>query len=194
MEVEVRERPPIAGLAFPDERRLVPARRPNVPVETIDADVQLAADEPARVRRFPVEDFRPRLRPLELGSKSGPERLGIRRRASVDGFVVDARALTKVLRRRDDARFLEQVVDFGRGHCRPVTYARPEPSARLACGTKREPKRRSSACGECSAEERGTSIERSTAIIGTVIRRLSRRCCASEQPSSWCRAFPAASR
>ena len=54
-EIEVRQRPAIAGLAFPDERRLVPARRPDVTIEAVDADVELAADEPLRVRRLPVE-------------------------------------------------------------------------------------------------------------------------------------------
>ena len=46
MEIEVGQRAAIAGLAFPDERGLVAARRADVAIEAVDADVELAADEP----------------------------------------------------------------------------------------------------------------------------------------------------
>ncbi len=88
VEVEVGQRAAVARLAFPDERGLVAARRANVAVEAVGADVELAADEPLRVRRLPVEDLRPGLHPLELGGERRPERLGIGGRARVDARVV----------------------------------------------------------------------------------------------------------
>jgi hypothetical protein len=39
----------------------------DVAVDAVVADVELAADEPLRVRRLPVEDGVPVLEPLELG-------------------------------------------------------------------------------------------------------------------------------
>src|SRR5204862_529923 len=51
VQIEIRERAAIARLAFPDERRLVPARAADVAIEAVDADVDLPADEADRVRR-----------------------------------------------------------------------------------------------------------------------------------------------
>ena len=72
-EIEVRQRAPIARLALPDKRRLVAAPGAHVAIETIGADVELAADKPLGVRRVPLEHFRPRLNPLELLRKVFPE-------------------------------------------------------------------------------------------------------------------------
>jgi hypothetical protein len=49
VQVEVGERPPVAGLAFPDDRGGVAARGAHVAIEAVDADVELAVDEPLRV-------------------------------------------------------------------------------------------------------------------------------------------------
>ena len=87
MEVEVGQRPPIAGLAFPDDRGLVAARAAHVAVQAVDADVQLAADEPLRMRRLPVEHGRPRTRPLELACQARPERFGISLRFGIHALV-----------------------------------------------------------------------------------------------------------
>ena len=75
IQVEVGQRAPIARLAFPDDRRLVPPRPADVAVDAVDAGVERAADEPLRVRRLPVEHLRPRRRPLELRAQSPPRTL-----------------------------------------------------------------------------------------------------------------------
>src|SRR5262245_40992139 len=116
MEVEVRERTAIAGLTFPDERCLVASRRPDVAIEAIGADVEPPADEPLRVRRLPVEHFRPGLDPLELGRETCPESLWICRRLRVNGLVVCERVFAPFRRRRNHASLLEKVLDLGRGH------------------------------------------------------------------------------
>jgi hypothetical protein len=78
IEIEVRQRAAIAGLPFPDEGGLVAARRSNVTIDAIDRHVDLAADEPFRMRWIaPVEHPGPLAAPLELGGKTGPESLWI---------------------------------------------------------------------------------------------------------------------
>ena len=84
VELEVGQRAAIAGLALPDEGRLVAAPGADMAVEAIGADVQLAADEPLRVRRIPLEHLRPGLNPLELLGEVLPERFRVRRRPGVD--------------------------------------------------------------------------------------------------------------
>ena len=49
--------------------------RADVAVEAVGADVELAADEPFRMRRVPLEHLRPRLDPLELARRSRPRTL-----------------------------------------------------------------------------------------------------------------------
>ena len=60
IELPVGDGAAIAGLAFPDDRGLVAPPAADVPVQAVDAGVQLAADEPLRVRRLPVEHLGPR--------------------------------------------------------------------------------------------------------------------------------------
>ena len=45
----------LAGLPFPQNRDLVLARRSQVAIEAVIADVGLTADEPFRVRRIPFK-------------------------------------------------------------------------------------------------------------------------------------------
>jgi hypothetical protein len=116
MEIEVGQRAPIARLTFPDDRGLVAAGGADVAIETVRADVELAADEPFGVRRLPVEDPGPRLDPLELSGEAGPERFGIGGRARVDLRVVRERVLAPVGGGREDARLVEERVNFRGGH------------------------------------------------------------------------------
>jgi len=113
IEVPVRERPPIPGLTLPDKRRLVAPRTADVAIEAVDAGVDFSADEPLRVRCIPLENFRPRLDPLELPRKPGPERFGIGGRARVDAGIADVRLACEGLRRREAAVFLQKGIDFG---------------------------------------------------------------------------------
>src|SRR5206468_3450688 len=48
-----------------------------MPVQTVHGDVQLSAKEPLRMRRVPLTDRVPRLRPLQLRRLPGPKRFGI---------------------------------------------------------------------------------------------------------------------
>ena len=90
-EIEVGQRAAIARLAFPDERGLVAPRAADVAVETVDADVEGAADEPFRVGRLPVEHAIPAARPFKLIREARPERFRIAVRLGVDRFVADER-------------------------------------------------------------------------------------------------------
>ena len=72
-EVPVGEHPPIARLALPDDRRLVAARARQVPVEAVGRYVELAVDEPARVRRLPIEHLAPGGHPFERAGLLLPE-------------------------------------------------------------------------------------------------------------------------
>ena len=88
-------------------------------VETVDAGVDRAADEPLRVRRLPVEHAVPGTRPLELAGKSRPERFRIAFGVGVDGSRRDTCArLRKSGERRKRAIFAEQIVVFGGFVCR----------------------------------------------------------------------------
>ena len=86
IQVEVGQRPPIARLTFPDDRRLVAPRSSDVTIDAIDARVERAADEPFRMRRLPLEHLRPLREPLQLVGEACPERLGIALGARVDAL------------------------------------------------------------------------------------------------------------
>jgi hypothetical protein len=55
MQIEIRQRPVIAGFSFPDDRGLVAPCRAHMPIQTVDAGIDLPADKPFRVRRIPLE-------------------------------------------------------------------------------------------------------------------------------------------
>ena len=86
-------------------------RRPHVPIETVDADVELAADEPLRVRWLPIEDLVPRLDPLELTRHARPKCLRVFFGFLVDRLVLDPSVFAKSIGRRELAPFLKQGVD-----------------------------------------------------------------------------------
>ncbi len=76
VELRVRERADLAGLAFPDERGFVAARPRQMAVERVVGEIGRSADEPLRVRRLPLESPAPRLEPVQLARGGGPEGLG----------------------------------------------------------------------------------------------------------------------
>jgi hypothetical protein len=57
MQLLIGEGAFIAGFAFPDNRRLVPARPCEMTVEAIFRNVEFPADEPLRERRFHSNTF-----------------------------------------------------------------------------------------------------------------------------------------
>jgi hypothetical protein len=59
VQVPVGQRAAIAGLALPDDRRLVAARAGNVPIDAVHAGVELAAGEPLGVWGRPFEHLIP---------------------------------------------------------------------------------------------------------------------------------------
>src|ERR1043166_2446840 len=66
VQVPVCQRASITGLTFPDQRRLVATRCLDVPVDTIDRDIELSAEKPLRVWRLPVAYLIPFGEPLQL--------------------------------------------------------------------------------------------------------------------------------
>jgi hypothetical protein len=114
IEVEVRQRAAVARLAFPDQRRLVTARSPDVTIDAVDARVDRATDEPLGVRRFPFEHLRPGRRPFELGRKCSPETFGILVGTRVDAFVVDVGLRAEFRRWWKCPVFLKEIGDICR--------------------------------------------------------------------------------
>src|SRR5262249_44713311 len=114
MQVVVSQRPAIARLTFPDDRGLVSTRTAHVSINTVDAGVQLAADEPLRVWRLPVEHAIPALRPLELSGKPCPVRFAVARGLRVQIVVFDVSLRAELLRRREAPVFAEQIVELRR--------------------------------------------------------------------------------
>ena len=84
VEIAVGERAGVPRLAFPDQCFFVGAPAGDVAIDAIRRDVQLAANEPFRVRRPPLKDFGPWCYPIELLGFLGPERFRIPLRLVVD--------------------------------------------------------------------------------------------------------------
>ena len=114
VEIEIGQRAPVAGLAFPDEGRLVAAPRAHVPIEAVRGDVDLAVGEPLRIGRVPLEHLRERLDPLELAREAGPERFGIFRRSCINTGIVDEGLGAELFRWSEAAVFFQEGFNFGR--------------------------------------------------------------------------------
>ncbi len=110
-EVGVRDRPRIARLPFPVIRDLRSLAGLDVPVDAVEADVELPTEEELRVRRLPLVQLRERLEPGDaLASFALPE--------LVEAQVVDVRLRVRLpgeLRRGRIAPLL-QLHRFDRGH------------------------------------------------------------------------------
>ncbi len=120
IQIEVGQRPAIAGLPFPDECGLVAACAANVAIDAVDRHVDLAADEPLGVRRIaPVEHLRPLAAPLELGRKLCPERFWISFGLFVGGRVSDDRFGAEFSGWFENAILVKERGDFRDLSCRP---------------------------------------------------------------------------
>ncbi len=128
VQVPVCERPRIARLALPHERRLVATRAAHMAVETIHARVQRAAGEPLRPRRIPLEHSAPGLRPLELMRHLRPERFVVLRGALVHCGGIDVRPFREIRGRREFPVLVEEDVDIVRHgtHSRCATGPSPD--------------------------------------------------------------------
>src|SRR5687767_1111026 len=98
MQIPVRVRARVAGLAFPDECSLVAPRAGQVAVETVVGCVQLAAYEPFGMRGLPLEHPLPRLEPLELARPFAPEGFGVGRGTIIDTGIGGIGLRAKVVR------------------------------------------------------------------------------------------------
>jgi hypothetical protein len=100
VQLGVRHRPLLKVLALPDDRRLVAARRLQVPVDAVVRDVEISADEPFHVRGIPLAHGRPRLEPLQFPRVGLPERIGVLRVLPVKRVVAHHRLRGEGIRRR----------------------------------------------------------------------------------------------
>ena len=126
-QLGVGDRPRVAGLAFPVERHLRAMTREHVPVDAVVGDVQLAAHEPLRERKVPLQRGFPRRVPVEeLGRLTGPELDRIRRGGIVERRVGDERTRHKRGRGRERSALLEQRLERYVSHRIPLSRKNPE--------------------------------------------------------------------
>src|SRR5207245_9844750 len=83
----------------------------DVAAEALVADVELAADEPLRVRRPPVKRLLARLEPRQLAGPRFPEPHGVAGGLRVDRRLVDERPPDEVPGRRESPLLPEQGLD-----------------------------------------------------------------------------------
>src|SRR5665213_685740 len=112
MQLLVSEGANLAGFAFPDDCGLVPAPRRQMPVNAVMRQIDLAADEPFRPWRVPVEHFPPWLKPVQFMRYVAPESLrvavGIRAQPFIVGDGFDVCPGTEIGRRSEQALFFER--------------------------------------------------------------------------------------
>src|SRR5207302_7400252 len=92
----------VPGLALPVVCDLRPPPGLHVPVEAVLRDVQLAAEEPLRVRRLPLEDLAEGLTPLQRLRLLCPEPLEVAVGPLVDLGVADVGLRRELGRRRKE--------------------------------------------------------------------------------------------
>src|SRR5215213_158572 len=80
VQLLISERARLARFAFPDESSLVTSPGGEMTIETVVRDVDLAATEPLRVRRIPLQHRIPLFEPVQLFGHPRPERFRIRSR------------------------------------------------------------------------------------------------------------------
>ena len=111
-ELGVGDRAAVAGLTLPVEGDLVAPARLDVAIETVVRHVELATDEPLRVRQVPFEDGVPRLRPRDqLRCPVGPEPFVVLGGLVVEVRPGDQRVGLEPLGRREAPQLGGQIVD-----------------------------------------------------------------------------------
>ena len=115
MELPVGERPDVAGLALPDDRRLRAVLGREVTVEAALGQVERRADEELRLRQRPLAEGRPRSPEDEVVRLLAPELVRLVERPAVHRRVLrvrcDARTLGELLGRLETAIFLQARFD-----------------------------------------------------------------------------------
>src|SRR5205823_11687248 len=116
MQLLISERASLARLPFPQNGCLVPAVGGEMSIEAILGKIDFSADEPFRKRRFPFQNFPPRLLPGKLLRFARPEFVRLLDRLPVHPLVVrevlDLRLLSELLQRLEDALLLEMRFDI----------------------------------------------------------------------------------
>src|SRR5262249_18793347 len=146
IQVPVRQDPRVARLSFPDDRGLRLARAGHVAVDTVVGHVELAADEPLRVRRLPLEALLPRPEPRELTGPLLPELHRVPLRLGVDRLLVHHGVLRERLGRGELALLPagpaggDRPFPFPPGPCAPPP-APPPPRRWPACACAPRPSR-----------------------------------------------------
>ncbi len=111
-QVAVRDGAGVARLSLPVERYSIAVSGLDVTVEAVVGDVQLAADEPFRVRELPVENGVPRLRPgQQIAGLACPETLVVLGRLVVEVRSRHQRVVLERLARREPPILRHQGVD-----------------------------------------------------------------------------------
>ena len=109
----VGDRAGVARLALPVVGDAVAEAGGDMAIEAVDADVELAADEPLRIRHVPRVELAPRLHPVEPVALFGPEGA---KAVLGGGAVEDARighdgVRHELLRRRERAVLAQEILD-----------------------------------------------------------------------------------
>ncbi len=116
MQFAIGQAAHFAGLAFPDQGRLVAPLAEGVAVHAVVAQVELSAHKPLGPGQVPFEDLVPRLEPMQIPCRPGPESLGILDRFPVHLLVLlealDVRFGAEFSRRRKDSIFAESGIQI----------------------------------------------------------------------------------
>ena len=145
VEVPVGEGAAVAGLALPDEGRLVAPGGADVPVDAVHAGVDLPAEEPLDGGRRPLAHGVPRAAPLELARELRPEPLVVAVGLLVDAGVVGVGLRRELGRRLEYPVFLQQRVEsVSLGHGSPP--GKSQRNVRPPCGRDAYSSRKSPRC------------------------------------------------
>ena len=110
VQLLVSERSLFARLAFPQNCGLVAAVGGEMSIQAVLGKIEFSADEPFRKRRFPFQDFSPRLLPGKLLRLARPEFVRPLDRLAIHSLVLrevlDPRFLGEILGRLEDALLL----------------------------------------------------------------------------------------
>ena len=119
----------LAGLAFPDQGRLVPPRGLKMDVQTVVGNVCLPADEPLGKRLVPLEHLLEGLEPVQFISHAAPESLQVFSRLTAQFLILrhgtDSGLRRKFAWRREDPLFFHHVIDLA-GPRRQHKHSPPE--------------------------------------------------------------------
>src|ERR1017187_3808951 len=127
-----------AGLALPDDGCLVATPRGDVAVQAVVRQVDLSAREPLRPGTVPIQDFVPRLEPVQFRGDLRPEALGVFLRVLIEPVVgvyaPDVRLAAELVRALEEAVLVQYGIDIDlRCHVTFVSFRDPRGTMKLSC-------------------------------------------------------------